>query len=180
MPTWLGDQAAPPDHHVVRNLHQIVYFRTFADHGITQRTAINCGVGPDLHVVLDDDPPDLRDLGVPVSSRQEAIAVLADPAARMHDHSVAEQAAGDRCAGADGAAPADRDMRPDHGARADDAARPYLDVRTDDGMGLDADVVLKLAVGWTTAAGEMPAIPACNGGLSASACSLRATATNAR
>ena len=64
-----------------------------------------------------------------------------------------------RCAGADGAAAADRDMRPDHRAGPMMLPVPISTCGPITACGLDADVVLKPAVGWTTAAGAMPASP---------------------
>ena len=42
--------------------HKVVDLGAFADHRIAQRATINCRVGADLDIVLDDHPAELRDL----------------------------------------------------------------------------------------------------------------------
>ena len=45
---------------VVPNLDQIINLRTFADHGVADRAAVDGGAGADLYIVLDNDAAELR------------------------------------------------------------------------------------------------------------------------
>src|SRR5262249_14905531 len=74
-----GEQAVAADLDVVRDLDQIVDLAPLADHGVADRTAVDGRVGADLDVVLNDDPSDLRHLGVALPAWQVAKAVLPDP-----------------------------------------------------------------------------------------------------
>ena len=81
-----GQDAAPSEHDVVADLHQIINHRAGADHSIVTRAAVDRGVGADIDVVADDDPAELRDLdrSGPIGSKAET--GLADPNPRMqHD-----------------------------------------------------------------------------------------------
>src|SRR5512136_3075350 len=59
------DHAVPSDHDVVPDLHEIINFRALSDDGVLKSPAIDGCIGPDLHIVLDDDTPDLRHLEMP-------------------------------------------------------------------------------------------------------------------
>ena len=50
-----------PDHHVVRDLDQVVDLHALLDPGAAKARAIDRGAGADLHVVVDLHDPDLRD-----------------------------------------------------------------------------------------------------------------------
>ena len=116
------DHAMPADDDVVPDLHQIINFRAFADDRILKGPAVDGLVGADFHVVLDDDPADLRHLEVAPAAHGEAETVLADPHARMDDDPVADQGVGDCCQRADVAVAADGDAVADHGAGGDACA----------------------------------------------------------
>src|SRR5262249_21688828 len=98
----------------------------------------------DLDVVLDQHPSGLRDLEMALGTEEdEAVAVLADCAARVDQYVVADQGALDGRAGADVAVPADLDAGADHRADADHRAAPDLDLGTDDGERIDHHAVLQ-------------------------------------
>ena len=59
-PGLRDDHATTAEAHVVPDLYQVVEARAGADHGILQRTAIDRGIGADLHIVLEDHAPELR------------------------------------------------------------------------------------------------------------------------
>src|SRR5439155_26812160 len=101
------DHAMPAHHDVVPDLHEIINFRAFADHCVLQRPAIDTAVGADLHVVLDDDPTDLRHLEMALGAHGKAEAVLPDPYAGVQYDPVADEGMDDRGAGAGGGAAAD-------------------------------------------------------------------------
>ena len=85
-----------PIDNIVADLHQIVDLGALADHGVADRAAVDGGAGADLHVVLDDDPADLRDLAMAVGAHHVAEAVLADRGSRDGRYAVADQGMGDR------------------------------------------------------------------------------------
>src|SRR6185437_10420835 len=139
-----GQQAVPADGHIVTDLDLVVDFRTLADDSVAQAAPIDGGPGPDLHVVLDQDPPGLRDLHMPLGAEEyEAIAVLTDVATGMNQHVVADQRALDRAASPDIAVPADLDAGANHRTRADHRAGPDLDIGADQGQRIHDHAVLK-------------------------------------
>src|SRR5581483_4013700 len=81
------------------------------------------------------------------SKKQETVAVLADAAAGVDQHIIADQCALDGRARAYIAVPADPHPRPYHGAGADDRARADLDIRADHGQRLDDDTGLEVSAG---------------------------------
>src|SRR5690606_14720162 len=54
------NHAAAADHDIVADLHEIIESRARADHGIAGRAAIDRAVGPDLDIVAEQDPSQLR------------------------------------------------------------------------------------------------------------------------
>ena len=60
-PDLTGEDAASPESDVVPDLYQIINHRTWTDHGVGPRPAIDRGVGADVHIIADQDPPELRD-----------------------------------------------------------------------------------------------------------------------
>src|SRR5262249_5759277 len=102
------DYAVPTYNDVVGYLHQIIDFGAFADNRILKCPAVDGGVGADLHVVLDDDAADLRDLEVAARAHGEAESVLSDAHSRVNDHAVADERVGDGRERADVAVAADR------------------------------------------------------------------------
>ena len=118
-----GNQAVSSDAHVVCYLHEVVDLSAFADNGITGRTAVDGGVGAYFYVVLDDDPPALRNLQVAGGRWEIAEAVLTNTRAGMDDDAIADQRVRDRCAGADDAIAADRNGLADGGTGRDERSR---------------------------------------------------------
>jgi hypothetical protein len=88
-------------------------------------------VGADLDVILDDDAAGLRNFLMTPPRRQKAKSVLADADAGMDNDAVADQGVKDRRMRADGAVPADANVRPDHRARANQGAASDLGARAD-------------------------------------------------
>src|SRR5271165_3414329 len=127
----------PSDARVVSDMNQIVDLGTLADHGIARGAAVDCRVGADLDVVLNDDAPDLWDLLMSFRTGKITETVLADARARMDDDAVADQRAEDRNIGADGAVAPDADVRADDGAGTDQRARADLGARPDHGKRVD-------------------------------------------
>src|SRR3954451_7344267 len=85
-----NDDAMAPDRNVVADLNQVVDFRAFADHSVEERAAINCGVGADLDVVLNDDTADLRHLRVRLVAEREAETILTDLHASVQNGAIAD------------------------------------------------------------------------------------------
>src|SRR5262249_20842289 len=67
-----------------------------ADQGLAQHGTIDGAVGADLHVVLDDHGPYLRNLAVRLAVPGVTEAVVADHGARMHDDPAPETHPGPR------------------------------------------------------------------------------------
>src|SRR5690606_30519796 len=53
-PHLCHDQTEPSDAHVVRYVHQVVYLRSRAHHGVVHAPPVERRVGTNLHIVLDD------------------------------------------------------------------------------------------------------------------------------
>ena len=49
-----------PDAHVVGNLYLVVQFDIVLNHGVIQCATVNRGIRPDLYIIADDNPSDLR------------------------------------------------------------------------------------------------------------------------
>ena len=86
--------------------------------------------------------PDLGNLAVAGRSHHVAEPVLADVAAGMNDHPIADQGMRDRGVGADRAIAADAHVRSDDGAGADQRPGADLGPRSDDGARIDGHPVL--------------------------------------
>ena len=127
-----------------RDLDEIVDLRPLADDGIAVAAAVDGRVGADLDIVLDDHPPDLRHLQVPLGAGHEAETILSDANAGMDDDPVADQRMGDRDTG--GEIDASRPIRtpgPITVAGADHGPRPISAPAPDHGAGLDRDALLE-------------------------------------
>ncbi len=148
---------------------QIVDLRVLADHGVGQRAAVDGGVGADLHIVLDDDAPDLRDLFRSLIAENIAEAVLADAGAAVDEDAIADErvqdagAGADEAVAADPAAGADDGVGRDYGSAADGGAaadRPRPASTVAPGSSVASPAI------W--ACGEIPGSPAT--GVGATAC----------
>ena len=169
-PIWAASRQCRPIGHIVADLDLIVDFGALADHGVAQAAAIDGGAGADLDVVLDQHPAGLGHLQMALRTEEhEAIAVLADAAAGMDQHIIADQGALDRRAGADIAVPADLDAGADHRAGPDHGARADLDARARSrASGSTITPSSRCAVGSMMADGAMPSLPSQDCGRSAS------------
>ncbi len=138
------EQAIPADRHIVADLDLIVDFGALPDHGVAQRSAIDGGAGADFHIVLDQHAAGLGHFHMALGAEEdEAIAVLADRAAGVDEHVIADQRTLDGRTGADIAVPADLDPGTNDSAGADHGATADLDIRADHGEGIDNDVVFQ-------------------------------------
>src|SRR5687768_492757 len=81
------DQTELPNATVVADLNQVVDFRSRADHGVVDASAVDSGVRSDLHIVPDDTSPDMRDLRVLSVSEHVAEPVRPDNRPGMDSHS---------------------------------------------------------------------------------------------
>src|SRR5262249_17911402 len=138
-----GQEAVTSDRDVVRDLDQIVDLGSLADDGGADRAAVDRGIGPDLHIVLDDHPANLRNLVGALAAAGKAEPVLPDGAARMDDDAIADQSMRDRYIGADRTVTADPHAGPEHSARTDHGAASDLGPRPDHGAGIDRHAVLQ-------------------------------------
>src|SRR5215831_20030867 len=119
-------QAVAANRDIVANLDEIVDLGPFANHGVLDGSAIDGAVGADFHVVLDDDPTDLRDLAGTIRARDKPESVLSDRTTRMHDHAIANQSMGYRSIGTDCTIAADANAGPDDSARTNERAGAYF------------------------------------------------------
>ena len=85
------EQHVAPHRHAVGDLHEVVDLGAGADAGLPDRRPVDRRIRADLHVVLDDEPADLRDLLVrAVGAPGEAEAVAAHDRAVLDHHAVAD------------------------------------------------------------------------------------------
>src|SRR5436853_5390796 len=97
----------PADRHIVADLDLIVDFGALTDHRVAQAAAVDRSPRSDLHVVLNQHATGLRHLEMALRPEEdEAISVLANAAAGIDQHIVADQRALDDGTRADIAVPA--------------------------------------------------------------------------
>src|SRR5262249_36827413 len=84
------DDAVAADHHILSDLHQVAALGALADHRGAIGPAIDGGSGANLHIVLNDNPTHLQDFAVTGCSHHIAESVLADGAAGVNDHTIAD------------------------------------------------------------------------------------------
>ena len=76
------------------DLHLVVDFHTLFDHGIGHRTAIDSGIGADIHIGADPHGTHLRNFDpfatVPGEVRREAKSVGTDHGTGMYHHAGAD------------------------------------------------------------------------------------------
>src|SRR3989304_4952959 len=116
----------------MRDLHQIIDLRPFADHRIAQRASINGGVAADLHVVFDHDLSQLREFVMAPLCKHVSEAIGADHRAGVNHHPIADSRLRidahprvDDTIGSDLDAPTEKNSGADHRALAD--AYAFLD-----------------------------------------------------
>src|SRR5215467_5469812 len=138
-----NQQAVTPDRDVVADLDEIVDLGSLPDHSVADRPTVDCGIGADLDVVLDDYAPDLGNLVGPARPAHKTEAILSDRATRVNDHTVADQRMHDRGARPDRAIAADANIRTNNGARADHRAAANLRPRPDHGGWINGHAVFQ-------------------------------------
>src|SRR5262249_4538362 len=127
-----------------------------ADDGVANRAPVDRAVGPDLDVILDDDPPDLRNLVGAAGATGKTETVLPDGAARMDDYPIADQGMADRYVGPDCAVTADTHASADGGSGPDYRAAADLGARSDHGARVDGHAVLQARAGMNEGARGHP------------------------
>ena len=137
MPVCATRTQCRPIDDIVADLDEIVDLGALADHGVADGAAVDGGAGADLHVVLDDDPADLRHLAVAPGPHHEAEAVLPDaqPGWMITRSPIRvwaiETFGPDRAVAADAHAWSDDGAGADHGPGADLGARSDHRARID-------------------------------------------------
>src|ERR1700761_6089338 len=95
------NHTAASNSNVVADLHEIINSGSGTDNGVARRSPVDRAVGPDLHVVLDDDTTKLRNAEKARLGRGEAEALLANPGAWIDIDPGAEQGVTEAGVGAD-------------------------------------------------------------------------------
>src|SRR5262249_39744797 len=109
------------DYHVMRDLHQIINFRSRLNPGSTKTRSIDGRVRTDFHVVVDLDNSDLRHFLLTLRCHFEAEPVCADDHSTVQNYPGAEPAPfPDNDSRIDDAAFSDRDVVSDVATSADD------------------------------------------------------------
>ncbi len=104
-PRLSGDHSIVADFYIMRDLDQVVQLGAFTDKGRPDRRPVDRYIGADLHPILDQYIPDLRDLlKAPIRLWGKAKTIAADHRTRM-----------DRDVGADHAIVIDLHPRMEHG-----------------------------------------------------------------
>ena len=83
-PNLTHDQAVLTNLHIVGNVHQIVDLAPLANDGWSKGTAVNGGIGTNLHIVMNDDDPHLQHLAMVTFVKDIAIAVGANHCSGMN------------------------------------------------------------------------------------------------
>ena len=88
-----GNGGVLPDAHVVGDLYLVVELAAIADHGVVKCATVDRGVGTDLDIIADHDPPHLRNLHpTTILLAREAKAIRANHRTRMDDAVLAHHA----------------------------------------------------------------------------------------
>jgi hypothetical protein len=98
-------------------------------------------------VVLDDDPADLRDFGVPLGTHLVAESILTNPTTGVNDHIVADERVRDRDPRPDRAVTPDLYIGADGSRRSDGCSRSNRSARPDDHTRIDAHPILDMGRG---------------------------------
>ena len=117
-------------HHVVRDLHLIVYDDAGVYHRVLEGSAVDGGVGTDIDVVMDHHGTELGDLAPVPAFVGEAEAVAADHRTGVDVHPAADLA-----------------IMIDHDPAANTTLVPHPHPIVQDGTGLDDAIAAKMA-GW--------------------------------
>lgn len=100
-PALRHDDAMTADDTVVADLAKITDLGPFADDGVADSAAVDARPRSDLDIVMNDDPPDLRNFRVTLRAQQIAKPVLPDIASGVNDDPVADTGVGDRAVAPD-------------------------------------------------------------------------------
>ena len=84
-----GHEHMTAQHHIMREMHQIIQLASLADNSIAQRAAINSAIGTHFDISLNDNATKLRHFHMCLAGRK-AKAALPDAASRMNDNPVAD------------------------------------------------------------------------------------------
>ncbi len=79
-----------PHDNVVSDMDKVVDLGSLAYDSRSERGAVNGCVGPDLHVVMDNDIADLQDFAVPSFIEHVTVAVRPDDSAGVDRHTMAD------------------------------------------------------------------------------------------
>ncbi len=92
-PSLRGHHHVAPDPYVVSHLHQVVELHSIANHRGVQRPAVDRRIRPDLHVVANLQPSNLRKLMEPSGRRvrHKSESISSQHRARLHNHPVAHR-----------------------------------------------------------------------------------------
>lgn len=132
------DEAVLSDLDVVRNLDEVIDFRSFTDDGSPEAGAVDGGVCADFNIVFNDDDSALGDFGVFALDFFETKSVTSDDGAGVEDDAVADFATvKDRGAGVEVAVCADVGMVTEVALGFEDGVCADSDVGLDDAEGAD-------------------------------------------
>src|SRR5207247_1553159 len=85
-------QAALAQPHVVADVYQVVELGAPPYHRVVHTATVHARVRPDLHLVLDNAPADVRNPAVPGRARAIPESIAADHRSGLEDHSTADRA----------------------------------------------------------------------------------------
>ena len=119
------------DAHIVADVNQTVETHALFDMGIADGAAVHGAVGPELDIVLDHHPAQLRHAQQPFQAGHEGKALITDGVVGAHYNPVSDHRMGDHAIGADAAIIADHHAAPDHRIVADPAVLADLRARAD-------------------------------------------------
>jgi hypothetical protein len=118
------------------DLNKVIDFRARANDRVGGRTPVDSRVCADFDVVLNNDPPQLRDLEVSVIAAEgETKSILTDTNTGVNDHPVTDDETGKGNTWAYTAVIAEKHARPDHSVGADVAPSANFRGSADDRAG---------------------------------------------
>src|SRR5947208_17077885 len=80
------------DHHVVRDLHEVINLDSLLDPGAAKTRAVDRRIGADLDVIVDLHDPDLRDFLVPARGHFESKTIRADDGPAVNNDPITDRA----------------------------------------------------------------------------------------
>src|SRR5690349_6006130 len=107
------------DSHVVRDVDQVIDFGASSHDRVVDTASIDGGVRPDLDIVANDAPADVRDLLVRSIAEHITKSVATDSRPGVNEHALTDLGSGINCdAGPQPRTSADRHPIPNHAVRA--------------------------------------------------------------